>query len=65
MRVIARKTTPIQYAVTSFKEFLHEMNDFLYGTRERANRSIGIAFLSLVLLQGWGLLNSAPIVCSL
>lgn len=63
MQAIA--TTPVEYALNSLKATAAKLNDALYGTPERAQRSVGLSFLALVLVQGYGLLNVAPVVCSM
>jgi hypothetical protein len=53
----AKAITPTEYALETLKASLSKANDMLYGTPERAQRSISLSFLALVLLQMYGLLG--------
>lgn len=57
--------TPGEYALNSLKSSFYKLNDTLYGTQARAQRSITLAFLTLVLLQIYGQFSGTPVVCGL
>ena len=59
-------TSPIELAISSFKTSFTQLNHFLYGTTERAHRSIGLSFLALVLLQAYGYIGqTSPMLCTM
>lgn len=59
----AKAITPVEYALETLKASAHKVNDFLYGTHERAQRSISLSFLALVLLQVYGQIGGAAGPC--